>query len=122
MITRALVYLITLKIRDLILTSRLEPKSSPRPISTHQLSGSPHLHLGPINLVVSQGPYSSLTEDGRSYLGVGFTLRCFQRLSRRDIATRRLLLAEQPVHQRSPHPGPLVLGVNLLKSPAPAAD
>ena len=59
---------------------------------------------------------------GRSYLGAYFALRCFQRLSRPDIATRRLLLAEQPVHQRSVHPGPLVLGTAPRKSPAPATD
>src|SRR5215207_8824942 len=31
-------------------------------------------------------------------------------------------LAGQPVHQRSVHPGPLVLGAALLKPPAPTAD
>ena len=31
-------------------------------------------------------------------------------------------LAGQLVHQRSVHPGPLVLGAALLKSPAPTAD
>ena len=33
-----------------------------------------------------------------------------------------MLLAEQPVHQRCVHPGPLVLGTALLKYPAPTAD
>ena len=37
------------------------------------------------------------------------------------IATRHsypaMLLAEQQVDQRSVHPGPLVLGTNLLKNP-----
>src|SRR6201992_2915099 len=33
-----------------------------------------------------------------------------------------MLLAEQLAHQRSVHPGPLVLGTALLKSPARAAD
>ena len=33
-----------------------------------------------------------------------------------------MLLAEQPDHQRSVHPGPLVLRADLLRSPAPAAD
>ena len=33
-----------------------------------------------------------------------------------------VLLAEQPVHQRFVHPGPLVLGTAPLKSPAPTAD
>ena len=31
-------------------------------------------------------------------------------------------LAGQPEHQRSVHPGPLVLGAALLKPPAPTAD
>ncbi len=31
-------------------------------------------------------------------------------------------LARQPVHQRCVHPGPLVLGTDLLKSPTPTAD
>ena len=33
-----------------------------------------------------------------------------------------MLLAEQPEHQRYVHPGPLVLRIALLKSPAPTAD
>src|SRR5215510_3061740 len=33
-----------------------------------------------------------------------------------------VLLAEQPAHQRSVHPGPLVLGAAPLKSPAPTPD
>src|SRR3990170_3172004 len=33
-----------------------------------------------------------------------------------------MLLAEQPVHQRSVLPGPLVLGKALLKSPTPTTD
>jgi len=40
-----------------------------------------HLHLRPINLVVFEVP------QGISGLGVGFTLRCFQRLSVPNIAT-----------------------------------
>ena len=31
-------------------------------------------------------------------------------------------LAEQPIHQRSVHPGPLVLGIALLKFPTRTAD
>ena len=53
--------------------------SSPRPISTAKLNASRHLHTQPINLVVYKGSYSY--SDGISNLGVGFTLRCFQRLS-----------------------------------------
>ena len=33
-----------------------------------------------------------------------------------------MLLAEQLAHQRYVHPGPLVLGTDPLKSPAPATD
>jgi hypothetical protein len=33
-----------------------------------------------------------------------------------------MLLAEQPVHQRFVHPGPLVLRTDALNSPAPTAD
>ena len=38
------------------------------------------------------------------------------------MATQRLLLAEQLVHQRSVHPGPLVLGTAPLKLLTPASD
>src|SRR6202035_4159038 len=33
-----------------------------------------------------------------------------------------VLLARQPVHQRSVHPGPLVLGTSPLNNPTPTAD
>ena len=46
-----------------------------RAISTARLCALPRLHLQPINVVVSNGPL------WRSYLGGGFALRCFQRLS-----------------------------------------
>ena len=55
-------------------------------------------------------------------LGEGFPLRCFQRLSLPDVATRRLPLAGQPVHQRSVQLGPLVLKPDPLKHPTPMAD
>ena len=54
-----------------------------RAISTARLSASPRLHLRPINVVVSDGPL------WRPYLGAGFALRCLQRLSFPDAATRR---------------------------------
>ena len=53
-------------------------RKSNRPISTCKLNMSPCLHFKPINLVVYKGSYS---EERISYLKVGFTLRCFQRLS-----------------------------------------
>ena len=60
--------------------------------------------------------------DGITRLQGGLALRCFQRLSFRDIATRHCILAIQPEHQRSLIPGPLVLGNAPVNNPAPAAD
>jgi hypothetical protein len=54
-----------------------------RAIRTGQLRALPRLHIRPINVMVCHGPM------GRSGFEVGFPLRCFQRLSRPDIATRR---------------------------------
>ena len=59
---------------------------------------------------------------GDSHLGARFALRCFQRLSLLDVATQRLRLAAQLVHQRSIQPGPLVLGSAPLRIPTPTAD
>jgi len=42
----------------------------------------PHVHTQPINVVVCNVP------SGKSRLEGGFPLRCFQRLSLPDIATR----------------------------------
>ena len=56
-----------------------------RPISIGQLHVSPHLHLRPINVIVSHGSYHYW---GRSFLVGGFALRCFQRLSRPQVATQ----------------------------------
>ena len=63
--------------------------SSLRSISDSQLNTLLHLHLCPIYLVLSKGSYVLL--DGISHLEGGFTLRCLQRLSRPDLATRRCL-------------------------------
>jgi hypothetical protein len=60
--------------------------------------------------------------SGRAHLGGGFALRCVQRFSVPDVATRRLARAGQPRHQRSGRPGPLVLGATPLNPPTPAAD
>lgn len=54
-----------------------------RSISTGKLNASLRLHIPPIKLVVFQRP------SGKSHLGRGFPLRCFQRLSRPCIATQR---------------------------------
>ena len=59
---------------------------------------------------------------GKTSFEAGFTLRCFQRLSIPYIATLRMLLAEQQVHQRYVHPGPLVLRTDPLNFPTPTAD
>ena len=54
-----------------------------RAIRTARLSGSPHVYLRPIDVVVFHGP------RGRPGLEGGFPLRCLQRLSRPHLATRR---------------------------------
>ena len=53
-----------------------------RRISTPRLNIFLCVHLEPINLIISQGPQTIPN------LKVGFPLRCFQRLSIPDIATR----------------------------------
>ena len=58
-------------------------KSSDRRISTPRLNTLLCFHLAPINVVISHEPQTI------PYLGVGFPLRCFQRLSNPDIATGR---------------------------------
>ena len=60
--------------------------SSPHPISNSQLHVLPHFHLCPIYLVVFKGVY--FLKNGISHLEGGFTLRCLQRLSPPDLATR----------------------------------
>ena len=59
-----------------------------RLISTSQLNASRRFHTWPINLVVYQEPSGALWL-GRSHLVEGFTLRCLQRFSLPDVATRR---------------------------------
>jgi hypothetical protein len=92
---------------------------SPRPLSIAHLRTLLPSQLRPIKPVVFRGSYSY---DGKSHLEVCLALRCFQRLSRPDVATRRMLLAEQPVHQRSVRSGPLVLRATPLKFPTCAVD
>ena len=65
-----------------------EEDQAARPISTARLNVLPRLHLPPIHAVVSCGPSGTL-RYGRSHLGGGFPLRCFQRLSLPDVATLR---------------------------------
>ncbi len=69
-------------------TSYEDMDQASRTISTARLRRSHALHLPPIYAVVSCGPSGTL-RCGRSHLEVGFPLRCFQRLSLRDIATLR---------------------------------
>ena len=60
--------------------------SSPHPISNSQLRALLHFHPCPIYLVVFKGSY--FLKNGISHLEGGFTLRCLQRLSLPDLATR----------------------------------
>ena len=92
---------------------------SPRPLSIAHLNTLLRLQTRPINPLVLGGSYSF---DGKPHLEVCLALRCFQRLSLPDVATQRMLLAEQLVHQRSVHSGPLVLRATPLKFPACVVD
>ncbi len=60
--------------------------------------------------------------EGKSRLVEGFTLRCFQRLSRPYVATLLMPLARQQEHQRYVPLNPLVLERGPLKLPTPTAD
>ena len=90
---------------------------SNRPISDIQLNTLLHLYLCPIYLVVFKGP---------SYLG-DLILREASRLDAFSVYPCRTWLpchgiGSQQVHQRSVHPGPLVLRTAPLKSPTPTPD
>src|ERR1700677_3205152 len=61
--------------------------SSPRPVSTGQLSASRRLHFRPINPVVWLGAFST-QGGGRPHLEACFPLRRFQRLSLPDVANQ----------------------------------
>src|SRR5437773_12101558 len=63
-------------------------KSRPRAISTGPLNTLLCLHVPPIDVVVSHGPYS-LKGDGEPHLEVRFPLTCFQRLSHPDVANQQ---------------------------------
>ena len=92
-----------------------------RPIRTGKVKPSLTLRFRPVNPVVFRGP-SECLRTGTDYLRGGLALRCFQRLSRRGVATRQCPLAGQPEHQRPPAPGPLVLGSAPVNRPPPAED
>ena len=93
-----------------------------RLISIGRLNASPRLHLRPIDQVVSLEPSGGSKPPGNANLGAGFPLRCLQRLSLPDVATRHLPLAGQPIHQRSVRLGPLVLKADPHNVPTPMAD
>ena len=84
-------------------------KNYPLTISTGRLNSLRNFHRPPIfckaellpldrillwrNLVIYKGSSSRLAADSRSYLGACFPLRCFQRLSERNLATQRCPLS-----------------------------
>ena len=92
---------------------------SPRPISDSQLHMLPCFHLCPIYLVVFKGSY---------YLRMGYLiLRGASRLDAFSVYPVPTWLLgheidSQPIHQRSVHPGPLVLRTAPLKYPTPTPD
>ena len=68
--------------------SCLRTGQAARAISTARLRRSRALHLPPINVLISNGPSEGL-RPGSARLEGGFPLRCFQRFSRPNVATRR---------------------------------
>src|SRR5262249_8092979 len=74
-----------------------------RRISTSQLNASLRFHTWPINLVVYQEPLEVL-RPGRSHLVEGFTLRCLQRFSLPDVATRRCRWRDNRYTRGPPNP------------------
>ncbi len=95
-------------------------RSYPRPISNSQLHTLLHFHLCPIYHVLFMGSYFLL---GMGYL----ILRGASRLDAFSVYPVRTWLlcyavGRQQIHQRSVHPGPLVLGAAPLKYPTPAPD
>ena len=93
----------------------------PSAISTAQLNRLPGLHMPPIKRVVFPRPYP-VNPVGDLILGGASHLDAFSAYPVRTWLLGFLLLAEQPTHQRSVRPGPLVLGAAPRKSPAPTAD
>ena len=68
------------------------------------------------------GVFRRIKSSGMTGLGVGFPLRCFQRLSLPNLDTLHLPLAEQQVNQRFVHLGPLVLKAAPLNHPTLITD
>ena len=66
---------------DVITDTVNESVEAYRAISTGKLHVSPHFHTRPINVVVFHG------SQGKPRFEVGFSLRCFQRLSIPHLAT-----------------------------------
>ena len=54
---------------------------------------------------------------GKAYLEVGFALNMLSALIHSVHSYSTMLLVEQLIHQRYVHPGPLVLGADLLNFP-----
>ena len=92
----------------------------PSAVSTAQLNPLRDLHMPPIKRVVFPRPY--LFRVGGLILRRVSHLDAFSAYPVRTWLPGFLLLAEQPAHQRSVHPGPLVLGAAPRKPPTPTAD
>ncbi len=100
-----------------------------RAISTGKLNVLPRLHTRPINLVVFQGSSARLPRTRRCASTTGETsswrrLRAYMpsALIHSEHSYPAMPLTRQLEHQGFVPPNPLVLGRNLLKSPAPTVD
>ena len=94
--------------------------SSPHPISNSQLHTLLYFHLCPIYLVVFKGVY--FFRMGYLILRGASRLDAFSVYPCRAWLPCLLRLAAQQIHQRSVHPGPLVLRAAPLKHLTPAPD
>ena len=72
--------------------------------------------MKPINQVIFLDP------SGIHHLEVGFALEMLSALILSGHGYSAMLLAQQQIHRRSGHSGPLVLRAGPLKYPAPALD
>ena len=81
----------------------------------------PCLHTAPIYLVLSKGSYC-LIDMGYLILRGASRLDAFSVYPCRTWLPSLMRLVAQLIHQRSVHPGPLVLRTAPLKYPTPAPD
>ncbi len=99
----------------------LIPQDSPRHHDSCRNSQLHALPLPPLPYLPRRLQGVLLLTNGISHLEGGFTLRCLQRLSLPGLGYSAMPWQQQ-IHQRSVHPGPLVLRTAPLRYPTPTPD